>query len=121
MATSAYQVLPSGYWWSLLYGTAIALLCLLVCLVGAHIYAKATFIIFIIVTTVLASTFISFFIVRPVVVILPDSSGLNGTGLSTANYSGFQLHTLESNLLRELVMLSWLGKFIFFSPVLYNI
>lgn len=88
---------------------------------GAHIYAKATFIIFIIVTTVLASTFISFFIVRPVVVILPDSSGLNGTGLSTANYSGFQLHTLESNLLRELVMLSWLGKFIFFSPVLYDI
>ncbi|XP_010728281.2 solute carrier family 12 member 9 [Larimichthys crocea] len=94
-----HQVLPSGYWWSLLYGTVLLFLCFIVCLVGAHIYAKATFIIFIIVTTVLASTFISFFIVRPVVVILPDSSGLNGTGLSTANYSGFQLHTLESNLL----------------------
>ncbi|XP_070830792.1 solute carrier family 12 member 9-like [Chaetodon trifascialis] len=92
-----HQVLPSGYWWSLLYGTVLLFLCFIVCLVGAHIYAKATFIIFIIVTTVLASIFISFFIVGPTVVILPDT--LNSTSLSTANYSGFQLHTLKGNLL----------------------
>lgn len=69
--------------------------------VGAHIYAKATFIVFIIVTTVLVSIFVSFFIVGPLVVTLPDSSVLNGTSQSTANYSGFQLHTLEGNLLRK--------------------
>lgn len=28
-----YQVLPSGYWWSLLYGTGLLLLCFIVCLV----------------------------------------------------------------------------------------
>ncbi|XP_036938590.1 solute carrier family 12 member 9-like [Acanthopagrus latus] len=94
-----HQVLPSGYWWSLLYGTVLLFLCFIVCLVGAHIYAKAAFIVFLIVTTVLVSVFMSFFIVRPIVVILPDTTSLNITSLSTANYSGFQLHTLEGNLL----------------------
>uniref|UniRef100_A0A8D3D131 Solute carrier family 12 member 9 n=1 Tax=Scophthalmus maximus TaxID=52904 RepID=A0A8D3D131_SCOMX len=98
-AASLIQVLPSGYWWSVLYGTVLLFLCFIVCLVGAHIYAKAAFVIFIIVTTVLVSIFISFFIVRPVVVILPDTSVLNNTSLRTANFTGFQLHTLQSNLL----------------------
>ncbi|KAM9349232.1 solute carrier family 12 member 9-like [Symphorus nematophorus] len=92
-----HQVLPSGYWWSLLYGTVLLFLCFTVCLVGAHIYAKAAFIIFLIVTTVLTSIFISYFIVGPIVVILPDRSDSNST--STANYSGFQVHTLKGNLL----------------------
>ncbi|XP_069367864.1 solute carrier family 12 member 9-like isoform X2 [Paralichthys olivaceus] len=93
-----HQVLPSGYLWSVLYGTGLLFLCFLVCLVGAHIYAKAAFIIFIIVTTVLVSIFISFFIVGPVGVILPDTS-VNSTSLTIANFTGFQLHTLQSNLL----------------------
>uniref|UniRef100_UPI003AAB9F2D solute carrier family 12 member 9-like n=1 Tax=Centroberyx gerrardi TaxID=166262 RepID=UPI003AAB9F2D len=93
-----HQVLPSGYWWSLLYGTALLFLCLVVCLVGAHIYAKATFIIFIIVVTVLATIFISFLIVGPRVVMLSDTSGVNMTGPISGNYTGLRLHTLESNL-----------------------
>ncbi|XP_053185881.1 solute carrier family 12 member 9-like [Scomber japonicus] len=94
-----YQVLPSGYWWSLLYGTGLLLLCFIVCLVGASIYAKATFIIVIIVTTVLASIFISFFIMGPRVVILSGTSVLNSTGLTNASYTGLRLHTLKGNLL----------------------
>ncbi|KAM3866227.1 solute carrier family 12 member 9-like [Diretmus argenteus] len=94
-----HQGLPSGYWWSLLYGTILLFLCLVVCLVGAHIYAKATFVIFIIVMTVLASTFISFFVVGPRVVTLPDINVANITGPTTANYTGLRLHTLKSNLL----------------------
>ncbi|XP_034470000.1 solute carrier family 12 member 9-like isoform X2 [Hippoglossus hippoglossus] len=93
-----HQVLPSGYLWSVLYGTGLLFLCFLVCLVGAHIYAKAAFIIFIIVTTVLVSIFISFFIVRPVGLVLPDTS-VNSTSLTIANFTGFRLHTLQSNLL----------------------
>uniref|UniRef100_G3PJS4 Solute carrier family 12 member 9 n=1 Tax=Gasterosteus aculeatus aculeatus TaxID=481459 RepID=G3PJS4_GASAC len=92
-------VLPSGYWWSLLYATTLLLLCFVVCLVGTHIYAKAIFIIVIIVAAVLATIFINFFIAKPIVVVLPNSSGLNSTRVSTANYTGFQLHTLEGNLL----------------------
>uniref|UniRef100_A0A4W6BP79 Solute carrier family 12 member 9 n=1 Tax=Lates calcarifer TaxID=8187 RepID=A0A4W6BP79_LATCA len=100
---SPHQVLPSGYWWSLLYATAIALLCLLVCLVGAHIYAKATFIIFLLVMFVLCTIFISFFAVRPRTIILPSSStpNPNGTGPgfpTSANFTGFKLDTLLGNL-----------------------
>ncbi|XP_022623354.1 solute carrier family 12 member 9-like [Seriola dumerili] len=104
-ATSPYQVLPSGYWWSLLYGTAVALLCLLVCLVGAHIYAKATFIIFLVVMFVLGTIFVSFFAVWPHTIILPRSAthnpAVNGTGPvvpTTANFTGFKLDTLLGNL-----------------------
>ncbi|XP_072219857.1 solute carrier family 12 member 9-like [Leuresthes tenuis] len=93
-----HRVLPSGYWWCLLYGTILLFLCFIVCLVGAHIYAKAAFVIFIIVMTVLASIFISFFTVRPTVVLLPNTSPMINTSWSTANYTGFWLPTLEGNL-----------------------
>lgn len=69
--------------------------------VGAHIYAKAAFIILVIVVSVLAAIFLSFFIVTPVVVILPAASVLNSTGLIFANFTGFHLHTLKNNLLRK--------------------
>lgn len=110
LATSPYQVLPSGYWWSLLYATAIALVCLLVCMVGAHIYAKTTFLIFLVVMFVLGTIFISFFAVHPRTITLPpsatSSSTGNGTGLATANFTGFKLDTLLGNLwgkLRRLI------------------
>uniref|UniRef100_A0A665T2M5 Solute carrier family 12 member 9 n=1 Tax=Echeneis naucrates TaxID=173247 RepID=A0A665T2M5_ECHNA len=112
-----HQVLPSGFWWSLLYGTILLFLCFIVCLVGAHIYAKATFVIFIIVTAVLASIFISFFIVDPVLVSLPDTSLLNSTGLSLANYTGFQLHTLEDNLLPDYTIDYTTGSMMSFATV----
>ncbi|XP_029028320.1 solute carrier family 12 member 9 [Betta splendens] len=102
-AASHTQVLPSGYWWSLLYGTAIGLLCLLVCLVGAHIYAKTTFIIFLVVMLALLTIFVSFFAVRPRVVALP-ASAVHGNGSgpdfpTTANFTGFKLDTLKGNLM----------------------
>uniref|UniRef100_A0A8C6SL18 Solute carrier family 12 member 9 n=1 Tax=Neogobius melanostomus TaxID=47308 RepID=A0A8C6SL18_9GOBI len=101
--TNHYQVLNSGYWWALLYGTGIALLCLVVCLVGANIYAKATFLIFIVVMVVLLTIFISFFAVTPRVVQLPAEATLNPSGNGTlgpitANFTGFKLDTLMGNL-----------------------
>lgn len=68
---------------------------------GAHIYAKAAFVVFVIVTTVLVSVFVSFFVVPPLEVTLPESSVWNGTAHGTANYSGFQLRTLQGNLMRK--------------------
>lgn len=104
MVAAAHQILPSGYWWSLLYGTALGLVCLLVCLVGAHIYAKATFLIFLVVMFVLGTIFISFFAVAPRTIVLPGSNSLgpNSSGLalpSTANFTGFKLETLLGNLM----------------------
>nr|XP_061835437.1 solute carrier family 12 member 9-like [Nerophis lumbriciformis] len=94
----SYRILPSGYWWSLLYGTILLFICFIVCLVGAHIYAKAAFIIFLIVTTVLASIFSSFCIVGPRIITLPETSAINGSTHATANYTGLRLHTLDGNL-----------------------
>lgn len=101
---SSYQVLPSGYWFSLLYATAIAMLCLLVCLVGAHIYAKATFLIFLVVMFVLGTILVSFFAVGPHPVTLPSTSNPMPNATSpafptTANFTGFKLDTLVGNLL----------------------
>lgn len=99
---STYQVLPSGYWYSLLYATAIALLCLLVCLVGAHIYAKATFLIFLVVIFVLGTIFISFFAVGPRTITMPSSSNVTNPAFpTTANFTGFKLDTLLGNLWGE--------------------
>lgn len=103
--SSPYQVLPSGYWWSLLYATAVALLCLVVCLVGAHIYAKASFLIFLVVMFVLGTIFVSFFAVGPRNILLPGPAPpvpvANGTGPgppTSANFTGFKLDTLLGNL-----------------------
>ncbi|KAM9811671.1 solute carrier family 12 member 9 [Syngnathus typhle] len=121
LAASSYQVLPSGYWWSLLYATAIALLCLLVCMVGAHIYAKATFVIFLVVMFVLGTIFISFFAVHPRTIILPSSADsnpiVNGTGPTAANFTGFKLDTLLGNLWADYTVDYTTGNLMTFATV----
>uniref|UniRef100_A0A8C1JYN8 Solute carrier family 12 member 9 n=1 Tax=Cyprinus carpio TaxID=7962 RepID=A0A8C1JYN8_CYPCA len=94
------SALPTGYWWSLLYGTVILLLCVLVCLIGAHIYAKATFLIFIIVMVVLGTIFISFFAVPFRTVQLPSHRNASLSPTS-ANFTGFKLDTLLGNVQGE--------------------
>lgn len=97
LAVSRYAVLPGGYWWSLLYGTVLLLVCLLVCLIGAHIYAKATFIIFILVMVVLGTIFVSFFAVPFRTVQLPGHTNAS-IGPTSANFTGFKLDTLMGNV-----------------------
>lgn len=72
-------------------------LCLLVCLVGASIYAKATFLIFLIVAGVLGTILVSFFATRPVGVPirLPH---FNGSEAENGSFTGFSLATLRDNL-----------------------
>ncbi|CAB1326056.1 unnamed protein product, partial [Coregonus sp. 'balchen'] len=70
-------------------------------LIGAHIYAKPTFLIFIIIMVVLATIFLSFFAVGLRDVTLPNAPGANSnatTGLGTANFTGRRLATLRGNL-----------------------
>ncbi|XP_051934823.1 solute carrier family 12 member 9 [Hippocampus zosterae] len=121
LAATSYQILPAGYWWSLLYATVIALLCLLVCMVGAHIYAKATFLIFLVVMFVLGTIFISFFAVRPRTIILPSSDDSNpmgnATGPTTANFTGFKLETLLGNLWADYTVDYTTGNLMTFATV----
>lgn len=85
------HVLPQSYWYELLYGTMLLALCLLVCLVGASIYAKATFLIFLIVAVVLGSILVSFFATRPLTVPIRN-------GTDNGFFTGFSLSTLRGNL-----------------------
>ncbi|XP_061538020.1 solute carrier family 12 member 9 [Phycodurus eques] len=121
LATSSYQVLQSGYWWSMLYATVIALLCMLVCMVGAHIYAKATFLTFLVVMFVLGTIFISFFAVHPHTIVLPSSADsiptVNGTGPTTANFTGFKLDTLLGNLWADYTVDYTTGNLMTFATV----
>ncbi|XP_010126325.1 PREDICTED: solute carrier family 12 member 9, partial [Chlamydotis macqueenii] len=91
------HVLPQSYWYELLYGTVLLTLCLIVCLVGASIYAKATFLIFLIVAGVLGTILISFFATRPigVPIRLPH---FNGSEIENGSFTGFSLATLRDNL-----------------------
>ncbi|XP_068810463.1 solute carrier family 12 member 9 [Struthio camelus] len=91
------HVLPQSYWYELLYGTVLLALCLVVCLVGASIYAKATFLIFLIVAGVLGTILISFFSTRPigVPIRLPH---FNGSETENGSFTGFSLTTLRNNL-----------------------
>ncbi|XP_067157828.1 solute carrier family 12 member 9 isoform X2 [Apteryx mantelli] len=91
------HVLPQSYWYELLYGTILLALCLVVCLVGASIYAKATFLIFLIVAGVLGTILISFFATRPigVPIRLPH---FNGSEIENGSFTGFSLATLRDNL-----------------------
>ncbi|XP_028654106.1 solute carrier family 12 member 9 [Erpetoichthys calabaricus] len=88
--------LPQGYWFNLLYATAILLLCLLVCLVGAEIYSKASFLIFTVVSVVLLTIFISFFAVKPQSFIISHQDNVNST--FNTSYTGFNMSTFRSNL-----------------------
>ncbi|KFQ83946.1 Solute carrier family 12 member 9, partial [Phoenicopterus ruber ruber] len=80
-AGTGVHVLPQSYWYELLYGTVLLALCLLVCLVGASIYAKATFLIFLIVAGVLGTILVSFFATRPIGV--PWGGFSHGLGMGT--------------------------------------
>uniref|UniRef100_A0A8C8RJA3 Solute carrier family 12 member 9 n=1 Tax=Pelusios castaneus TaxID=367368 RepID=A0A8C8RJA3_9SAUR len=88
------HVLPQGYFYSFLYGSVVLLICLLVCLVGARIYARAAFLIFLVVNLVLLMIVVSFFAVAPHQVPLARDS--NHT--LNASFTGFRLDTLRANL-----------------------
>uniref|UniRef100_A0A8C4RT78 Solute carrier family 12 member 9 n=1 Tax=Erpetoichthys calabaricus TaxID=27687 RepID=A0A8C4RT78_ERPCA len=112
ISADSTHVLPRSYWWELLYATGILLLCLLVCMVGANIYARATFIIFLIVIIVLATVFISFFAVKPTSVPVP----FNGSSVF-ANFTGFKLSTLQGNLMPHYVVDYTTGAMMSFATV----
>ncbi|XP_051981581.1 solute carrier family 12 member 9 [Xyrauchen texanus] len=92
------RVLPQGYWYTVLYSSIVLLLCLVVCLVGAHIYAKASFVILLVVTVSLISIIISPLIVRPLHFNITHTYGNNHTITVSPSYTGFNGTTLKNNL-----------------------
>ncbi|ROL40696.1 Solute carrier family 12 member 9 [Anabarilius grahami] len=92
------RVLPQGYWYTVLYSSVVLLLCLVVCLVGAHIYAKASFIILLVVTVSLISIIISPLIVSSQRFNITHTYGNNHSVTVNPSYTGFNGTTLKNNL-----------------------
>lgn len=94
-------MLPQGYWYTVLYSSIILVLCLIVCLVGAHIYSRTAFAILLLITVSLLSIFISSVVVkRQDFVITHQLSGNQSVRYNTS-YTGFNGTTLRNNLGRE--------------------
>jgi len=86
------NVLKSSYSWNYLYGSVILLVCFVICLVGATIYAKATFIIFLVVMVSISSVIVSFFVTSP------TEAGCQSNLTIQVNYTGLNFNTLKGNL-----------------------
>lgn len=92
------RVLPQSYWYTVLYSSVVLLLCLLVCLVGAHIYSRTAFVILLVVTVSLLSIFISSVAVKPRDFLITHKGSGNQTLHYNASYTGFNVTTLRNNL-----------------------
>ncbi|CAL8267810.1 unnamed protein product [Merluccius merluccius] len=92
------RVLPQGYWYTVLYSAAVLLLCLVVCLVGAHIYARTAFVILLVVNVTLLSICISPLVVHANSWNVTHHGPDNKTLHYDLNYTGFSTATLRNNL-----------------------
>jgi potassium/chloride transporter 9 len=93
-------LIPDGHWWQFLYCVSLNTLNLLVCLIGASMFAKTTVFILAVVCTCLGITFFSYFYQGHLEVPVPDSNTLiqNSTFRAFGNYTGLHVSTLASNL-----------------------
>lgn len=92
------RLLPHGYWYKVLYASVILLLCLIVCLVGAHIYSRTAFVILLVVTASLLSIFISSVAVKPFDFIISHPGPGNESIQYNASFTGFSSATIRNNL-----------------------
>ncbi|XP_034946206.1 solute carrier family 12 member 9 [Chelonus insularis] len=94
------SVIPDGRWWRFLYCTALNTANLVVCLIGASMFAKTSVAILAIVCICLTSVILSFFIQGAMEVELPAANTLvqNTTTHLNATYTGLLGSTLKSNL-----------------------
>ncbi|EPY78519.1 solute carrier family 12 member 9 [Camelus ferus] len=98
--SSGLRVLPQGYGWNLLYGSLLLGLVGGVCTLGAGLYARASFLTFLLVSGSLASVLISFVAVGPRDIPLTPQPGPNGSSLppQVGHFTGFNSSTLKANL-----------------------
>nr|XP_010600098.1 solute carrier family 12 member 9 isoform X2 [Loxodonta africana] len=94
------RVLPQGYGWNLLYGSLLLGLVGGVCTLGAGLYARASFLTFLLVSGSLASVLVSFVAVAPRDIPLTPLPGPNGSSLPprVGHFTGFNSSTLKANL-----------------------
>lgn len=89
-------LIPDGRWWQFLYCSGINTLNLLICLIGASMFAKTSVFILAIVVSCLGVTIFSFLYQGPLSISIPEANNL--VNITTANYTGLRSSTLSSNL-----------------------
>lgn len=96
----ADNFLPDGRYWRFLYCTAITVLILIVCLIGAGLFAKTSVMTLGLVCVVLLSTYFSFLVKRDIAVAIPEENQLvqNKTNPVTFPYYGLNSTTFHENL-----------------------
>ncbi|XP_015753695.1 PREDICTED: solute carrier family 12 member 9-like [Acropora digitifera] len=92
------RILHEGRWWLFLYGSVILLLCLIICLIGAGMFAKMSFIIYLIVLAAVASSFVSFIIKKEDSEIQKGAGNNCWNGTLLLRYSGWSSKTFRDNL-----------------------
>ncbi|XP_077972044.1 solute carrier family 12 member 9-like isoform X3 [Styela clava] len=97
----AKDVVKTGTWYDFGYGSAILFICFVVCLVGANIYAKTTFIIFLVVMISIISVIISFFAKPAHTIYFNHTSELARCNYTSVYYTGFNKTTLDDNMAAE--------------------
>uniref|UniRef100_A0A8C5L8N9 Solute carrier family 12 member 9 n=1 Tax=Jaculus jaculus TaxID=51337 RepID=A0A8C5L8N9_JACJA len=98
--SSGLRVLPQGYGWNLLYGSLLLGLVGGVCTLGAGLYARASFLTFLLVSGSLASVLVSFVAVGPRDIPITPRPGVNGSSVPPrfGHFTGFNSSTLKDNL-----------------------
>ncbi|XP_055952643.1 solute carrier family 12 member 9-like isoform X1 [Argiope bruennichi] len=93
---SLASFLLGGKWYSLLYGSCLNFFNLIVCLVGASMFARTSVIIFVIVIVSTISVIASFLSVGPFFVPIPSENTV--VNFTTAEYTWFSWHTFTNNI-----------------------
>lgn len=99
--SAGVRVLPQGYWYTVLYSSIILVVCLIVCLVGAHIYSRTAFAILLLITVSLLSIFVSSVVVKRQDFVITHQLSGNQTVRYNTSYTGFNATTLRNNLACE--------------------
>jgi len=91
-------VIQEGNWWNFAYGSALLFICLVVCLIGAGMFAKTSFIIFLVVLAAVTASFVSFLIVDGKGDLPPGAENTLRQENTTYNYTGWNSATFHRNL-----------------------
>lgn len=93
-------ILPDGDWWRFAYCSILNVVNLLVCLIGAGMFAKTSVSILAVVTICLIAVIVSFCTTASMKVAIPDANTLvqNSTNPAFGNYTGLSSITLRNNL-----------------------
>eukprot|EP00055_Hartaetosiga_balthica_P000452 m.136605 g.136605 ORF g.136605 m.136605 type:complete len:867 (-) comp10776_c0_seq1:175-2775(-) len=91
-----FESLPDSTWYVFAYSTGVLAFCLIICLIGAGAFAKASFLIFVVVMASIISVFVSFGVVGERHIDPPPQN--NDAANLTLIYTGFNSSTFKENI-----------------------